>query len=220
MVGHFQEFEDEYLETMYEFYEKDPNQRVRTGDLASRLGVAPASATEMIQRLAARGFIEYIPYKGASLTEDGLAHGQKMKRRHRLAELLLEVLPYNGNAHETACRLEHAIDDDLEVALSLLMGGVTEDPSGRPIPAPTEDIERRISENLAAVSLQSMGDNKMGSVMTILLPQKIVDGFEANGLSIGSEVRRDYSGRFFIDDRELLVSEEWSSAIFVQLSTE
>ena len=220
MVGHFQEFEDEYLETMYEFYEQDPNQRVRTGDLASRLGVAPASATEMIQRLAARGFIEYIPYKGASLTEDGLAHGQKMKRRHRLAELLLEVLPYNGNAHETACRLEHAIDDDLEVALSLLMGGVTEDPSGRPIPAPGEDIERRISEKLAAVSLQSMGDNKMGSVMTILLPQKIVDGFEANGLSIGSEVRRDYSGRFFIDDRELLVSEEWSSAIFVQLSTE
>ena len=52
MVGHFQEFEDEYLETMYEFYEHDPLQRVRTGDLASRLGVAPASATEMIQRLA------------------------------------------------------------------------------------------------------------------------------------------------------------------------
>ena len=48
MVGHFQEFEDEYLETMYEFYEHDPLQRVRTGDLASRLGVAPASATEMI----------------------------------------------------------------------------------------------------------------------------------------------------------------------------
>ena len=61
MVGHFQEFEDEYLETMYEFYEHDPLQRVRTGALASRLGVAPASATEMIQRLAARGYLEYIP---------------------------------------------------------------------------------------------------------------------------------------------------------------
>ena len=220
MVGHFQEFEDEYLETMYEFYEDDPNQRVRTGDLASRLGVAPASATEMIQRLASRGFIEYIPYKGASLTDAGLVHGQKMKRRHRLAELLLDILPYDGNAHETACRLEHAIDDDLEVALSLLMSGVTVDPSGRPIPVPTEDIERRISQHSGVVSLERLGDNSTGSVMTILLPKNIVDGFQANGLSVGSKVRKDYSGRFFIDDRELLVSDEWASAIFVQLPSE
>ena len=33
-AGHFQEFEDEYLEMMYQFYEKDPVGRVRTGDLA------------------------------------------------------------------------------------------------------------------------------------------------------------------------------------------
>ena len=57
MVGHFQEFEDEYLETMYEFYESDSDARVRTGQLASRLGVSPASATEMVQRLAQRGYL-------------------------------------------------------------------------------------------------------------------------------------------------------------------
>ena len=44
-----------------------------------------------------------------------------MKRRHRLAEILLDILPYDGNPHETACRLEHAIDDDMEVALSRLI---------------------------------------------------------------------------------------------------
>ena len=59
MAGHFQEFEDEYLETMYEFYEDDASARVRTGDLAERLGVSPASATEMIQRLSAKGFMDY-----------------------------------------------------------------------------------------------------------------------------------------------------------------
>ena len=57
MAGHFQEFEDEYLETMYEFYEQGGNARVRTGDLAERMGVSPASATEMIQRLSSKGFI-------------------------------------------------------------------------------------------------------------------------------------------------------------------
>ena len=145
MVGHFQEFEDEYLEMMYEFHEETPGGVVRTGDLASKLGVSPASATEMVQRLASRGYLEYIPYKGARLTEDGLAHGQKMKRRHRLAEVLLELLPYEGNPHETACRLEHAIDDDMEVALSRLITKDTLDPSGRTIPEPTEDIAARLN---------------------------------------------------------------------------
>ena len=51
-TGHFQEFEDEYLETLYEFHEKFPGQRVRNGDLAKYLDVSPASATEMVQRLA------------------------------------------------------------------------------------------------------------------------------------------------------------------------
>ena len=44
MNGHFREFEDEYLEMMYEFFEKQPLQRVRNGDLAGALGVSPASA--------------------------------------------------------------------------------------------------------------------------------------------------------------------------------
>ena len=43
MAGHFQEFEDEYLETMYEFYESEPHSRVRTGDLAQR----PVSYTHL-----------------------------------------------------------------------------------------------------------------------------------------------------------------------------
>ena len=60
-AGHFQEFEDEYLEMMYQFYEKDPDVRVRTGDLAEALRVTPASTTEMVQRLASKGYLEYVP---------------------------------------------------------------------------------------------------------------------------------------------------------------
>ena len=110
---------------MYKFYEENgenSNVRVRTGDLAERLDVSPASATEMIQRLSSKGFIDYERYKGAKLTIEGLKHGQMIKRRHRLAEVLLERIPFEGNTHETACRLEHAIDDDLEIALTLLLG--------------------------------------------------------------------------------------------------
>ena len=39
VTGHFQEFEDEYLETLYEFNERIPGERVRNGELAKYLGV-------------------------------------------------------------------------------------------------------------------------------------------------------------------------------------
>ena len=63
VTGHFQEYEDEYLETLYEFHEKRPGTRVRNGELAKYLDVSPASATEMVQRLAKNGFVDYVPYK-------------------------------------------------------------------------------------------------------------------------------------------------------------
>jgi DtxR family Mn-dependent transcriptional regulator len=144
--GHFQEFEDEYLETLYEFHEEEGSRRVRTGELAARLGVSAAAASEMVQRLAQRGFLDYVAYQGVRLTEEGLSHGRRMKRRHRLAEVLLDVLPYDGDAHATACRLEHAIDDDLEVALTLWLQDPQVDPSGRDIPVAEGDVARRLAE--------------------------------------------------------------------------
>ena len=76
--GHFQEFEEEYLETLFEFHEKNPNQRVKNGDLANFLDVSPASATEMVQRLAKNGYVDNIPYKGALLTEAGMVLGKQV----------------------------------------------------------------------------------------------------------------------------------------------
>ena len=218
LVGHFQEFEDEYLETMYEFHEKEPLGLVRTGDLAGRLDVSPASATEMVQRLASRGYLEYIPYKGVRLTEQGLQHGQKMKRRHRLAEVLLDILPYEGNAHETACRLEHAIDDDMEVALSRLIGPQTTDPSGRQIPAPTDDISQRLQIRGHSVSLDVVEEGIRGSVVAMLLPMPALDALRERNLGIGSMVARNASALLLEDGAELPVSEEWLKCIFVNVA--
>ena len=170
MAGHFQEFEDEYLETMYEFYEHDASLRVRTGDLAERLGVSPASATEMIQRLSGKGYIDYQRYKGAKLTQKGLEHGRMMKRRHRLAEVLLARIPFDGNMHETACRLEHAIDDDLEVALTVLLGNPMLDPSGREIPRSGDHLEQRVQSFIEThVPLSQLASNESGTIQALLL---------------------------------------------------
>ena len=193
--GHFQEFEDEYLETMYEFYERDSEALVRTGDLSGSLKVSPASATEMIQRLASKGLVDYTPYKGARLTESGLIHGRRMKRKHRLAEVLLEILPFDGNAHATACRLEHAIDDDLEVALSLLLGRPDLDPSGREIPAPTEDILERIEAKHREIRpMSSMNVGDIGVLKAMVMAPVSKTMLESIGLTMGTIISRDSQG--------------------------
>ena len=217
-TGHFQEFEDEYLETMYEFYEKDPNLRVRTGSLAESLKISPASATEMVQRLASKGFLDYIPYKGSSLTAKGLEHGKMMKRRHRLAEVLLEHLPFDGNQHETACRLEHAIDDDLDVALSVYLGNPELDPSGRDIP----DIRNELSERLKSKSIgirrmSDMDRGESGKVSFISLSHEEIEIISQLGLEVGSEIFFDGEFKLQSTNRILKIDESLSSNIVLHL---
>ncbi|NCG00344.1 MAG: MarR family transcriptional regulator [Euryarchaeota archaeon] len=219
MNGHFREFEDEYLETMYEFFEKQPTEPVRNGDLAKSLGVSPASATEMIQRLAGKGLVNYTPYKGASLTEKGMVHGQKMKRRHRLAEVFLETISFQGNAHATACRLEHAIDDDLEVALSLLLGQPVLDPSGRDIPLATSEISERInSSKTQLITLERLEVGMTGRLEAVFLDDDAREHLKNFDLVLGKDVSRTASGYTFEGRLHIDLSSELASKLLVRIS--
>ena len=216
MAGHFQEFEDEYLETMYEFYEHDASSRVRTGDLAERLGVSPASATEMIQRLSGKGYIDYQRYKGAKLTQKGLKHGRMMKRRHRLAEVLLDRIPFDGNMHETACRLEHAIDDDLEVALTVLLGNPMLDPSGREIPKSGDHLEQRVQSFIEThVPLSQLASNEAGTIQALLLSESLQSLLGAS-LSLNNTITAYGNNTFKVDGNELMLTADIAENIIVK----
>lgn len=216
MAGHFQEFEDEYLETMYEFYEHDKFSRVRTGDLAERLKVSPASATEMIQRLSSKGYIDYERYKGAKLTEKGLEHGRMMKRRHRLAEVLLDRIPFDGNMHETACRLEHAIDDDLEVALTVLLGNPMLDPSGREIPKSGDHLEQRVQSFVEThVPLSQLASNESGTIQALLLSNALQSLLGAS-IALNNTITANGNNTFTVDGDELMLNADIAENIIVK----
>lgn len=69
------------------------------------------------------------------LTEAGREHGQRIVRRHRLAErLLVDVLHLSGPLEEAACRFEHAIDQDVAEHICTLLGHPSTCPHGQPIP--------------------------------------------------------------------------------------
>ncbi len=215
-AGHFQEFEDEYLEMMYQFFEKDPDARVRTGDLAEALRVTPASTTEMVQRLASKGFLEYLPYKGSILTEKGLIHGKKMKRRHRLAEVLLEHLPFSGNQHATACRLEHAIDDDLEVALTIYLNNPMIDPSGSEIPTMSEDIENRVNSELTGLrTLNRLMNGESAVIKLIVAPKQDIERLNDLSITVGQEISSTGSDSYQINNLEVQLDNDIAQRVII-----
>jgi DtxR family Mn-dependent transcriptional regulator len=111
---------------------------VLNGEVAARLGVTPATATAMLKRLAELGFVDYLPYKGATLTEAGERVALEVIRHHRLIEAYLaEALGMpEDRVHEEAEVLEHYISEDLELLIAAKLGEPSHDPHGTPIPGP------------------------------------------------------------------------------------
>jgi DtxR family Mn-dependent transcriptional regulator len=136
MAGHthFDESLEEYLEAVYRLEREGPG--VTTSGLAAELGVAAASVSGMLKKLAEGGYLEYRARGEAKLTPLGLAVGVRVMRRHRLAEVFLTELlgmPWD-EVHDEACRLEHAISAAVEARLVAVLGDPKVCPHGHPIP--------------------------------------------------------------------------------------
>lgn len=132
--SHFAESTEEYLEAVYRLEREGPG--VSTSGLASELGVAPASVSGMLKKLAAEGYLEQVARGEVKLTRQGLEVAVRVVRRHRLAErLLTDILgmPWDEVQAE-ACMLEHAISENVERRLIDVLGDPRECPHGLPIP--------------------------------------------------------------------------------------
>ncbi len=114
---------------------------VLNGEVAERLGVAPATATSMLKKLGQMGLVDYLPYKGATLTPAGEKVALEVIRHHRLIEAYLsEALGMpDDRVHEEAEVLEHYISEELELLIAAKLGEPSHDPHGTPIPGP--DLE-------------------------------------------------------------------------------
>ena len=107
---------EEYLEVLYR--NGSNKEQVSTTQLSKDLGIAPGSVTQMLKKLDDLGYISYIPYKGATLTDEGLRIAQKITRKHRILEKFLsDVLKVKEeNVHAQACEMEHTLSDEAERA--------------------------------------------------------------------------------------------------------
>ena len=149
---------EDYLKTIYKLQGAGA---VATTDLAQALGVASASVTNMVKRLASMKLVEHESYKGVRLTEAGEKIALEIIRHHRLLETYLkEVMGYSwAQMHEEAERLEHHISEAFEDKLDELLGYPTHDPHGHPIPT----REGHVPE----MSTTPLADTEAGHTVTI-----------------------------------------------------
>ncbi len=155
MEGHHPAVE-QYLETVLELEEAGiVPMRAR---IVERLGVSAPAVSETVKRLEREGYLTLDADRVLHLTDSGRAYATSMLRKHRLAEVLLvDVLKVPWpQVHEEACRLEHAISDNLERHLADLLGDPGTCPHGSPIPGSANVVDtgplRRLSAVPAGVS--------------------------------------------------------------------
>jgi DtxR family Mn-dependent transcriptional regulator len=123
-----------YLREIYKLGEGGT--AVTISALARAQGVAPASASGMVKKLAALGLAEHARYRGVTLTPAGERVALEVIRHHRLLELYLaETLGVAvDDVHDEADRLEHVLSEELEARIDRALGFPTHDPHGDPIP--------------------------------------------------------------------------------------
>ena len=148
---------EEYLEVIYRLEKKVGF--ARTVELARRLKVVPGSVTNTIENLERRGLVIHEPYKGIKLTETGRKLALNVLRRHRLAErLLTDVLHLDwSEAHDAACKLEHAFSNKVIKPLEKTLGHPKTCPHGNPIPTKCGGIFEEKSEPLSNLNPQEGG---------------------------------------------------------------
>ena len=188
---------EEYLEAIFNYNEQ--GERAKNTDLARDLKVSPPSVTQMVQKLADEGFVEYEPYRGAILTGKGVAYAQKVVRKHRLIETFLhkQLGISKEKIHDEACKMEHSISDEVAAALcnSLDQPAICPD-DNKPIPPCTINVEdcdecsqiRETEANRLLTQLSYLKINEVGKVAFIRAGNQACQRLLDLGLTKGTEV--------------------------------
>ena len=225
---------EEYLEVLYR--NGSNGEQVSTTQLSKDLGIAPGSVTQMLKKLETLGYITYTPYKGATLTDEGMQIAQKITRKHRILEkFLTDVLKIKGeNVHEQACEMEHTLSDEAERALCNMLNNPDVCPDDNVIPAcnfdfgscqecySQKDFDQVINRSFNLLSISELNSSSEGTISFIRGNEELLEDIGAKGIKIGmhlkyepSEDSDDYS--IIVDDEELNISNEMANNIFIRI---
>ena len=227
---------EEYLEVLYR--NGNNGEQVSTTTLSKDLGIAPGSVTQMLKKLENLGYIEYTPYKGATLTDEGMKIAQKITRKHRILEkFLMDVLKIKEeNMHEQACEMEHTLSDEAERALCTMLNNPDVCPGNSIIPAcnfdfeschecySQKDFDQVMNRKFNLLSISELTSDTEGIISFIRGNNELLDDISSLDIKVGYHLSYKFSENpnrknyiVTIEDRELDITIEMANNIFIRI---
>jgi DtxR family transcriptional regulator, Mn-dependent transcriptional regulator len=201
-------------------------QSVSSTALAQRLGVAPASITNMLQKLASvrPPYVEYEKHRGVRLSTEGKRRALEVLRHHRLIETFLyEILDFPiEEVHDEAERLEHFISERFEERIDAKLGHPKFDPHGHCIPAMNGKMPKQRSKSLASLDrdgefvVESVSDQD-SALLKRLKAHGVVPGVR---ISITLRSPEEFVLHADRTSRSLVLSRTLSEAIRVRMANQ
>ncbi len=187
------------MKTIFRFSKE--GESVSTNTIANFLGTSPASVTDMFIKLGEKDLVEYTPYRGVRLKEEGKKVALRIVRKHRLWEVfLVQKLSFSwDNIHEVAEQLEHIDSPELIQRLDEFLNYPKFDPHGDPIPSESGEIEMRATHLLKEVPVGA----KVEIATVLVSSTDFLQYLDRVGLTIGQVVQVEEQISF--DDSMLLI---------------
>ena len=211
--------EENYIKTIYKL-SANGMQEVNTNAIAEALDTKAASVTDMLRKLSAKDIVNYVKYKGVSLTPAGERVALQIIRKHRLWEtFLVAKLKFNWDeVHEVAEELEHISSTLLTNRLDEFLGYPKYDPQGDPIPTEDGEVKPKKQQLLGEMNM-----GEAGKVVGVSDSQPLfLQYLDKLGIGLGSHIRitdkipYDNSLEIELDgQKQLLISCEVSKNIYL-----
>jgi DtxR family Mn-dependent transcriptional regulator len=201
--------EENYLKVIHRLSEAT-TEDISTNAVAELMQTKAASVTDMLRKLAEKGWVNYQKYQGVRLSAEGEKIALSIVRKHRLWEVfLVDKMGFNWDeVHEIAEQLEHIESDQLVNKLDEYLGFPKTDPHGDPIPNKEgilpELAYSHLSDIKTAKTCKLMGVAQDSAVFLQLLTKL--------NLSLGAKLDIQEVNEF---DRSIFVSINDAAPIFI-----
>lgn len=201
--------EENYLKVIHRLSEATLED-ISTNAVAEQMQTKAASVTDMLRKLADKGWVNYQKYQGVRLSPTGEKIALSIVRKHRLWELfLVEKMGFNWDeVHDIAEQLEHIESDDLVNKLDEYLGFPETDPHGDPIPS-----KDGILPELAYSQLSEIKANKTCKLMGVAQDSAVfLQLLTKLNLSLGAKLDIQEVNEF---DRSIFVSINDAAPVFI-----
>ncbi|WP_298900929.1 metal-dependent transcriptional regulator [uncultured Psychroserpens sp.] len=200
--------------------DKHDTQDTKPGNIAKKLGISNAAATDMAKKLAAKDLLNYEKYQALKLTDKGTKMALNVVRKHRLWEaFLFKMFDMSlHDIHREAELLEHQTSDLLAEKISEYLGHPKFDPHGDPIP----NADGEITTEDTSISLSDAIEGKTYTIARLMSDDKEFFDFCAqnqikyrNTLTVSKQFIANKMTQISIGSNTIVLNEDFTKIIYV-----